>query len=87
MNQPKPPAKTNDDAQIEGEGSYSGARQYDEATRQFVKKGKVEPAARAAAPKSDAEADEMESAEQEGRRRAKEEDPALEPGADKAKPV
>src|SRR5262245_55745562 len=76
MNERNKPAGR-DQAQVEGEGSYSGARQYDEATRQFVKKGKVEQAARAAAPNSDAQADEMQEAEQEGRNHAKEEDPAL----------
>lgn len=63
--------------EVEGEGSYSGARQYDEATREFLKKGKVEQAARDAAPKSGAEAAEMDAAEQEGRSHAKEEDPAV----------
>jgi hypothetical protein len=63
--------------QIEGEGSYSGAEQYDEATRAFVKKGKVEQAARDAAPKSREEAEEMDKAEAEGRSHAREEDPAL----------
>jgi lysophospholipase L1-like esterase len=58
--------------QVEGEGSYSGARQYDEATREFLKKGKVEQAARDAAPKSGAEAAEMDAAEEEGRSHAKE---------------
>ena len=66
--------------QVEGEGSYSGARQYDEATRRFVKKGKVEQAARDAAPASAEEAEEMEAAEEEGRRHASEEDPALQGG-------
>jgi hypothetical protein len=86
MNERNKPAGQ-DNAQVEGEGSYSGARQYDEATRQFVKKGKVEQAARAAAPKSDAEAEEMQDAEQEGRSHAKEEDPALKPGGGKPSPI
>jgi hypothetical protein len=81
MNQRNKPATGTDDAsQVEGEGSYSGARQYDEATQAFVKKGKVEKAARDAAPNSSAEAAEMEAAEEEGRRHAKEEDPALKTG-------
>ena len=87
MNQRNQPAEQKDKSQVEGEGSYSGARQYDEATRAFIKKGKVDQAAREAAPKSDAEADEMQAAEQEGRSHAKEEDPALKPGSGKAKPI
>ena len=83
----KAPSGGPDNAQVEGEGSYSGARQYDEATRKFVKKGKVEEAARAAAPKSGAEADEMKAAEDECRRHATEEDPALNPGTGKAAPI
>lgn len=60
-----------------GEGNYAGTRQYDRATKDYAESGRVEQAARAAAPKSDAEAREMESAEAEGKRRAKGEDPAL----------
>jgi hypothetical protein len=73
----KQPGKQPAGSQIEGEGSYSGAQQYDEATRQFVKQGKVEQAARDAAPKSPQEAEELDQAEAEGRSHAKEEDPAL----------
>ena len=63
--------------QIQGEGNYDAAEEYDEAQREFVKSGKVEQAARDAKPKSEAEAKEMEQAEQAGRSRAKEEDPAV----------
>ncbi len=62
---------------LQGEGNYDAARKFDEAERQFVASGKVAAAARAAAPTSDAEQREMLAAEAEGRRRAKEEDPAL----------
>ena len=62
---------------VEGEGSYSGAKQYNDATRRFVEQGKVEDAAAHAAPDNSAEAAEMAAAEQAGKRRAKEEDPAL----------
>jgi hypothetical protein len=62
---------------VQGEGNYDAARAFDEAERRFVESGKVDAAARAAAPKSEAERREMEAAEQEGRRRAKGEDPAL----------
>jgi len=60
---------------VQGEGNYEAAEQYDQAQRKFVKSGQVQQAARDAAPKSPAEADEMEQAEQAGRSRAKEEDP------------
>jgi hypothetical protein len=73
----KPDPGASGDTQVEGEGSYSGARQYDEATRQFVKQGKVDQAARAAKPKTSAEAAEMDAAEEAGRSHAKGEDPAL----------
>ena len=36
------------DGKIEGEGSYSGTRAYNEATAKFLKKGKVEEAAQEA---------------------------------------
>lgn len=63
---------------VHGEGNYAATRQYDDATKQYAKSGRVEQAARAAAPKSQADAREMDSAEAEGRRHAKGEDPALE---------
>jgi hypothetical protein len=40
--------KSKKDSKIEGEGSYSGTRAYNEATAKFVKKGKVDDAAREA---------------------------------------
>jgi hypothetical protein len=60
-----------------GEGNYAGTRQYDKATKEYTESGRVEQAARAATPKSDAEAREMEAAEAEGKRHSKGEDPAL----------
>jgi hypothetical protein len=62
---------------VHGEGNYAASRQYDEATKQYVQAGRVDAAARAAAPNSEAEAREMDAAEAEGKRRAKGEDPAL----------
>ena len=62
---------------VEGEGSYSGSREYNERTKKFVDSGKVEQAARDAAPKSEEEAHAMQKAERIGKKRAKEEDPAL----------
>ena len=62
---------------VYGEGNYAASRQYNEATKDFAQSGRVEPAARAAAPRSESDAREMQDAEAEGKRHAKEEDPAL----------
>lgn len=52
---------------IEGEGSYSGTRDYNEATTKFVKKGKVDEAAKEAKRALDSqEGAELEAAEAEG---------------------
>ena len=67
--------------QVQGEGNYKAAKEYDEAQRKFVKSGKVEAAARDAKPKSKAEAEEMQRAEEAGRGHAKEEDPAVKRGS------
>ena len=56
---------------IEGEGSYSATRDYNERTKRFIKSGKVAAAARKAAPKSKDEAHAMQKAERIGRSRAK----------------
>jgi hypothetical protein len=57
-----------------GEGDRESAKRYNEKTRKFVESGKVEEAARNAA-KGDKQ--EMERAEQAGKARAKELDPAV----------
>ena len=57
-----------------GEGNYKAAKEYDDATRQFAKSGKAEGAAKAARPRSSKEAEDMENAEAEGKRRSKGED-------------
>ena len=62
---------------VEGEGSYTGSKDYNERTKKFVDSGKVEGAAKDAKPKSEQEAHEMQKAERLGRQHAKEEDPAL----------
>lgn len=62
---------------VHGEGNYDASRKYNEATKAFANSGRVEPAARAAAPSDAADAREMANAEAEGRRHAKGEDPAL----------
>ena len=65
------PSEMNKDG-VQGEGNYEAAREFNEAERKFVASGKVAAAARAAAPKSEAERQEMIAAEEEGKRRAKE---------------
>jgi hypothetical protein len=56
---------------VQGEGNYEAARVFDEAERKFVASGRVEAAARAAVPKTDAEQTEMLAAEEKGKRRSK----------------
>jgi hypothetical protein len=56
---------------VQGEGDYASARKFDEAEKEFVASGKVPAAARAAAPKSEAEQKEMLDAEEAGKRRAR----------------
>ena len=67
---PKPTAASKDG--VQGEGNYEAAREFNAAERKFVASGKVAAAARAAAPKSEAERQAMFAAEEEGKRRAKE---------------
>ncbi len=62
---------------VEGEGSYTGSKDYNERTRKFVESGKVDKAAHDAEPKNEQEKHEMQKAERIGRERAKGEDPAL----------
>ena len=56
---------------VEGEGSYSGSKDYNERTRKFIQSGRVASAARKAAPKSKQEAHAMQKAERLGRQKAK----------------
>jgi hypothetical protein len=53
---------------IEGEGSYKGTEDYNKRTADFIKKGKVDQAAKEAerAMESD-EADEIKAAEEKGK--------------------
>jgi hypothetical protein len=62
---------------VEGEGSYTASKDYNERTKKFVDSGKVEQAAQEAKPKSEQEAHEMQKAERMGKQRSKGEDPAL----------
>lgn len=56
---------------IQGEGDYDSAKKYDEQAHAFAESGKVEQAAKAAAPRNPQEEEEMRRAEVEGRSRAK----------------
>ena len=62
---------------VEGEGSYSGSKDYNQRTKKFVESGKVEEAARQAEPQSEEEKHQMQKAERIGKKRAQGEDPAL----------
>ena len=62
---------------VHGEGNYRASREYNEATRRFVRSGRVAQAGRQAKPRDRDEATELERAEQAGKSRAKGEDPEL----------
>ena len=62
---------------VEGEGSYSASKDYNKRTQKFVDSGKVDEAAKKAAPNSEQEARDMQNAERVGKQHIKEEDPAL----------
>lgn len=56
---------------VEGEGSYSATKDYNERTKKFVQSGKVDKAAHDAEPKSEEEKQAMQKAERIGKQRAK----------------
>jgi len=56
---------------VEGEGSYSATKDYNERTRKFIDSGKVKDATRKAEPKSEEDKHAMQKAERIGRQRAK----------------
>lgn len=63
---------------VEGEGSYTATKAYNEATEAFIKSGKAEPAAKDAAKAVQGpEKAELERAEAEGKRHSHGEDPQL----------
>ena len=60
--------KPKKDGHIGGEGSFSGTKAYNEATAKFLKKGKVDEAAREAKRALDSkEGAELKTAEAKGR--------------------
>lgn len=70
----KPGAKSD---RNQGEGNITAARNYNEDQREFVAEGRVEDAARQAAPRNTDEERSMADAEREGRSHAREEDPSI----------
>ena len=60
--------KTKD--KLQGEGDYESGRRYDEHTRQFVRDGKVDKAAKQAEEFVESDPAEAASAEKEARRRS-----------------
>ena len=56
---------------VEGEGSYTGSKDYNNRTKKFIDSGKVDEAARDAEPKSEEEKRAMQKAERIGKQRAK----------------
>jgi hypothetical protein len=54
-----------------GEGDYEAARRYRAAAQRYARTADVDEAARAAEPRSESEAEELEAAEDVGRSRAK----------------
>ena len=60
-----------DKDKVDGEGSYTGTKEYNHRTKKFVESGKVEQAARYAEPKTEEEKQAMQKAERIGKQRAK----------------
>jgi hypothetical protein len=54
-----------------GEGNYAASKQYNEGLKKHLETSDTEQEARDAAPRSQAEAQEMEQAERKGRSRAR----------------
>jgi hypothetical protein len=72
-------APTSSDPAVEGEGSYTGAKTYDDATTAFAHSDKVEPAAQSAAAALDdpEQATDMARAAAVGKSHSHGEDPLL----------
>jgi hypothetical protein len=56
---------------VQGEGNYDAARRYRAGVEKFVRTTDVGAAARAAEPRNESEAEELEAAEEEGRARGR----------------
>ncbi|CAN5869256.1 hypothetical protein BH11PSE3_BH11PSE3_08370 [soil metagenome] len=60
--------KAKKDSKIEGEGSYTGTKAYNDSTSEFIKKGKVDAAAQEAKRAVDSkEGAELKAAEAKGK--------------------
>ena len=71
------PADRKDEGQQKGEGSYSGTKQYNEGLKKHMNQHDIEKEALDAAPKSEAEAREMEEAERVARSKSRGEDSGM----------
>jgi hypothetical protein len=56
---------------VEGEGSYSATKDYNQRTKKFIDSGKVEQAAEDAKPDSEQDAQDMQKAERIGKQKDK----------------
>lgn len=66
-----------DKPKVHGEGNYEATRGYNQRTKDYLENADVEADARRAEPGDEAEESQLEQAERAGKRRAKDEDPAL----------
>lgn len=73
----EPASQQSSGQELQGEGNYDASRRHRESVEEFVDSGKVNEAAHDAAPKNQAEQDEMKEAERAGKSHSKGEDPAL----------
>lgn len=71
---PQHPDRASASDKVHGEGNYEASRRFNRDEKAFVESGKVEDAARKAAPDSAQAAREMEQAERTGKSRAKGQD-------------
>ena len=62
---------------VQGEGDYEATRRHRKRVEDYLATANVPKAAKQAAPKSRAEAEELKAAEAAGKKRAKGEDPAV----------
>ncbi len=67
-----------------GEGNYEATQDYYKRTKKFIDEGRVDAAAKAAAPRSPAEAQDMKQAEEAALLRAKSGDAGAAPNPDGA---
>ncbi len=71
---------TDKDSRVQGEGDYRAARRHRRKLRQFVATSDTQELAREAAPRSEAEQQDMLEAERQGRAKTKGRKPGYRPG-------